>query len=224
MRFAINANHRDFFYKNQYIEMEGILSLDQVAALKKNADTLLGARLRHPVEKLGQKSGTQLFQAGYDLWRDSDDIKKITHKNTFATIAYELFQILPLRYAFDQYIYTTQNSQSVFPQPLSLDELSCLRPLAGALILPLEDLKHPFPSFPLPLKAGSGLFITPSLPIPWPELFATPDLRLMIIGFGLDRTTFCPDTSDPHAVNLKKLGYVFNEHLKDSLHPVLLRR
>ena len=38
MRFAITADHREFFSKNQFIEFEGMISLDQVADLKENAE------------------------------------------------------------------------------------------------------------------------------------------------------------------------------------------
>jgi hypothetical protein len=222
MRFALTADHREFFVKNNYIELEGLLSADQIATLKKNTDEALAARLRIQPRKLMELPASELFQAGYDLWRDNDEIKKTVHKNTLATLASELFQAVPLRCAFDQSIYTTQRTSSVFPEPYALEQTSCLSPLAGALILPLEDLMEPLSFFPVPVNRGNGLFISPSLPIPWPKLCETPGLRLLMIGYGMGRTFFRPDTRDPHAVNLKKQGYVFNDALKNSTHPVLL--
>lgn len=224
MRFALTADHREFFNKNRYIEFENMLSLSQVALLKKNADEALAARLRLPVNKLSEKPSTELYQAGYDLWRDNEAMKKTMQKNAFATIASELFQVVPLRYAFDQYFYITKGSTAPFPQPFSLQETSCLSPLAGALLLPLEDLMQPIVSFPLPINAGRGLFISPSLPLPWTELFSTQGLRFILIAFAMEKTFFLADTRDPHAVNLKKLGYIFNELLTDARHPILLRK
>jgi hypothetical protein len=221
MRFALTADHCAFFNKNAFIELEGVLSLDQLADLKKNAEEALAARLRVPTAQINKRSTSELFLAGYDLWRDNEGIKKITQKNTFARLALELFQTSSLRYGFDQLIYTAQGAPSVFSEPYTLQEISCLHPLAGALILPLEDLAHPLPFFPLPIDRGNGLFISPSLPIPWPELFATPKLRLLMIVYAMKKTHFRPDTRDPHAAHLKKLGYAFNDPLKNSLHPLL---
>jgi hypothetical protein len=224
MRFAVTADHRDFFSKKNYIEFENLLSAAQAADLKNHAEQTLANRLRLPLHKLADRPSTELFKAGYDLWRDSDPIKKATHKHGLASLASELFQIVPIRLGFDQYLLSSPGSPSPLSQASTLQELSCLSPLSGALILVLEDLVVPVKNFPLPLNAGNGLFISPSLPIPWPELFGTVGLHLFMMGFAMDKTFFRADTKDPHAVNLKKLGYVFNDLLKDNLHPILVRR
>jgi hypothetical protein len=224
MRPTITPDHRSFFTKNNFIELEGLLPLDQIASLNINCPEAIAKRLKIPFWKLDEKTGIELFKAGYDLWRDSNPIKAILHKNNIATVASELFEVLPLRFGFDQYIATTKDASTPFSEPLPLQDTCCLSPLAGALILPLHDLLEPLPFFPMPQKAGHGLFISPSLPIPWPELFSTPDLQFIMIGFATGKTLFRPDTIDSHAVNLKQIGYVFNEYLKDSVHPILLRK
>lgn len=224
MRFSLTANHREFFNKNQYIEFEEILPLNQVATLKKNAEETVARRLKIPKEKLTRTPAPDIYQAGYDLWRDCEAIKKITQKHALADLASELFQVVPLRYAFDQFFSMTQCTCSPYALPVSLQELSCIQPLAGALLLPLCDLESP-PSFlPLPIKAGHGLFISPNLPLPWPELFSTPGLCFILVAFAPQKTLFRADSKDPHAVSLKRLGYVFNDHLNDSLHPIVLRK
>jgi hypothetical protein len=139
-------------------------------------------------------------------------------------VASELLQLLPLRYVFDQYILTTENKEAPFTEPYSIQEYCSLAPLGAVLILLLSDLTEPFDDFPLPLKAGSGLFISPTLPIPWKEIYARPDVHFLMIGFGGNKVSFQADTLDPHAVNLKLLGYVFNEKLRNNLHPILLRK
>jgi hypothetical protein len=225
MRFAITADHRDFFTKNHYIEFEGILSVDQIASLKKNVEEIIVKRLRIPLVKLNEKTAPEIYQAGYDLWRDNDAIKKITHKRVFAAIASELMQTTPLRYGFDQYFATTQcHAGSPYDVPFSLQDISCLTPLAGGLLLPLQDLLSPPIFFPLPLKAGHGLFISPTFTLPWPQLFSTCGLYFLLIVYAMEKTFFRPDSHDPHAASLKKLGYAFNEQLKDSIHPLVLRR
>ena len=220
MRLAISPEHRDFFHKNQFIAFEELLPLDQIAALSKQTQEVIAHRLHTTPSKLAHRTSLEIFQMGYDLWRDSDTIKKTTHKNILAAIASDLLQILPIRYGFDQYITT---GKSLLP-PCTLQQISALSPLAGALLITLKDLPAPLSFFPLPEKAGSGLFISPLLPIPWPELFATPDLHVMMIAYAQDKTSFRPDVPDLHATQLKKLGYAFNDMLSDSLHPLLIRK
>ena len=224
MRLALTADHKEFFLKNNYIEFEGLLTPEQVAILKKNAEEALASRLKLNPSRLKDQPTKELFQAGYDLWRGSAAVKKTVHKKEFALLASELFQTIPIRCAFDQYISTALRSASPFPETLTLQESSCLSPLAGALVLPLDDLMKPIPSFPMPMNAGSGLFIAPALEMPWPELFAAPNFSFLIIGYSGARTLFAPDTRDPRAVNVKMLGYVFNENLNDAKHPILLRK
>ncbi|MGC1878911.1 MAG: hypothetical protein WA347_05615 [Rhabdochlamydiaceae bacterium] len=223
MRFAITADHREFFTKNHYIEFEELLNRDQVASLKKNVEETVAKRLRIPLAKLKEKSPPEVYQAGYDLWRESDGIKKIAHKQAFAALASELMQIIPIRYGFDQYFATTHCTGSPYDLPLSLQDISCLNPLAGALLLPLEDLASPPTFFPMPLKMGSGLFLSPTFSLPWPQLFSTRGLCFFLIVYAKEKTSFRADSHDPHAVSLKKLGYAYNELLKDSIHPIVLR-
>lgn len=196
----------------------------QAVSLKKHAVETLEKRMRLPLAKLIQRPSSELFFSGYDLWRDCDAIKKITHRNTLAALASELFQIPTLRLGFDQVVLIDPHSTSPFAEKFSLQETSCLSPLPGALILPLEDLSSPLPFFPMPLKIGNGLFLSSTMPIPWPELFSTPGLQFFMIGFAAEKTFFLGGTRDPHAVTLKKLGYVFNDLLKNSLHPILLKK
>lgn len=225
MRFAITADHREFFKKNNYIEFENILSADQIGSLKKNAEETIAKRLNIPVSKLKDKTAPEIYQAGYDLWRDNGEIKKITQKQTFGTVASELFQALPLRYAFDQYFSMFRcTAGSPYDVSSSLQEISCLNPLAGALILPLQDLSSPPTFFPMPFKAGSGLFISPTFSLPWPQLFSTCGLNFFLIAYAMEKTMFRAGSHDPHAASLKKLGYAFNEFLNDSIHPIVLRK
>lgn len=224
MRFAITADHREFFTKNNFIEFEDMISLDQISALKKNLEAAVAKRLNVSEAQLKQKSAPEIYQAGYDLWRDNEAIKKIAHKHSFAALAGELLQTVPLRYAFDQYFAMTKCTVSPYDVPSSLQDISCLSPLAGALIIPLHDLPTPPSFFPMPLKAGHALFISPSFSLPWPQLFSTPDLNFFLIAYAMDKTFFRPDSRDPHAVKLKKLGYVYNDLLNDTVHPIVLRK
>ncbi len=224
MRFTISAEHRDFFIKNHFIELETLISPQQIEALYKHAEETVAKRLRLPVHQLKARPAPEIYQAGYDLWRDCEPIKKIAHKQSFAEIACDLMQTMPLRYGFDQYFAMTKCTVSPYDVPSSLQEISCLSPLAGAMIVPLQDLSSPPSFFPMPLKKGNVLFISPTFSLPWPQLFSTPELCFFMIAFAMEKTCFRADSHDPHAVSLKKLGYVFNDLLSDKLHPILLRK
>jgi hypothetical protein len=224
MRFAITADHRDFFSKNHYIEFEGVIVPDQAASLKKNVEETIAKRLRIPLAKLKEKTAPGIYQAGYDLWRDNEEIKKISHKHAYVTLASELMQIAPLRYGFDQYFATIQCDGSPYDVPSSLQDISCIGPLAGALLLPLQDLASPPVFFPMPLKVGHGLFISPTFSLPWPQLFSTCGFCFFLIVYAMEKASFRADSHDPHAATLKKLGYAYNDLLKDSIHPMVLRR
>lgn len=224
MRFSITSDHRAFFAEHHFIEFAEVLPLEQVAALKLHSEEIVARRLRISREKLSGKPAPEIYQAGYDLWRESDTLKKIIHKYALASIASELLQTIPLRMGFDQFFCMTKCTVSPYDVPSSLQDISCLSPLAGGLLLPLVDLAVPPTFFPLPLKAGSGLFISPSFSLPWPQLFSTPGLNFLLIAFAPDKTSYRAGSHDPHAVALKKLGYVFNDHLNDKLHPILFRK
>jgi hypothetical protein len=225
MHFTITADHRFFFTKNHYIEFEGIIPLDQVSLLKKNAEETIAKRLRISPEKLKEKNAPELYFAGYDLWRDNQEIKKITHKQVFASLASELLQASPLRYSFDQYFATFQcHAASPYSIPYSLQNISCIQPLAGGLLLPLNDLSSPPTFFPMPLKTGNGLFISSTFALPWPHLFSTCGFCFLLIVYAMEKSFFRADSHDPHAAALKKLGYVFNDPLKDAIHPIIFRR
>jgi len=224
MRFVIDADHRQFFSKNGFIVFENLFPLDQLASLKNHAEETIAKRLRTAPTELYKKTGLEIYQAGHDLWRDSETMRKITHKQTFAEIAGQLFQTVSLRCGFDQYFSMGQGGSSPYPTATTLQEASCIEPLAGALLFPITDLSEPLPFFPLPVKAGDALMIAPSFSIPWPQLFGTAGLSFFLIAFAMEKAYFREGTQDTHAVFLKKLGYAYNSALEGSLHPIVLRK
>ncbi len=222
MPFTVHSDHRDFFEKNNFIELEELFSLEQVDALNRLLDQALSNRTRARKETRTQTQTQTLFVDGYDLWREDAQIKKIAHKHNIAEVVAEIFRTTPLRIAFD--LFVAAGHTSPFPKELPLTESSCLQPLVGALLVQLGDATGEVSGFPLPSKKGNVLLISPQLPIPWPTLFATPGLRLFMMSFGGQKTLYRAEIKDPHAPFLKKLGYVYGDYLKDALHPILVRK
>jgi len=224
MPFAVTPEHRTFFEKNHYIGFEGLITPALAAQLKQDAEQALCKKLGIPSHRITEETSLQLFQAGYHLYLTQESIKRVTHKTSFAAIVAELTLQTSIRFGFDQYVLITHGLTPPFPDAPSLQQTSCLSPLAAALILPLQDLKEPLDCFPMmPQKAGDALFISPTLPIPWSKLFAVEGLSFLFIGYAQAKTFFKAETQDPLARELKKLGLAFNDLIKNPLHPLLKR-
>jgi hypothetical protein len=223
MRFVLDINHQNFFLKHRYIEFEALLSLEQIALLQQEIDQTIAKRFT----KLSDGSSKDIFQAGYDLWRDNQVIKKIAFKNQFAEIASILFSTDPIRIAFDQYLATSPGSHQPFTEGLTLTQTSCAKPLAGALLLRLSEeplvLPYEQPLCPIPKQIGNVLFLSPLLPIHWNLLFSLQNTHLFLIAYAPKRALYHLEKQDPHTHAWKRLGYVFGDALTDSLHPILHR-
>lgn len=224
MPFTTTLEHRDFFGKNHFIELEELFTKEQVDALNLELDETLNKRVKARKELLAQTKSNAFFVDGYDLWRDNAAIQKMTQKLSIASVVSEIFEACPLRIAFDLLLEKEHSNAPLFSKELPLSESSCMQPLTGALFLQLTDCDGLPGSFPLPTKKGNVLLIGPQLVIPWPELFAMPELRLLMIAFGGQNTLYRAEIKDPHSPSLKKLGYVFGDRLSDALHPLLIRK
>lgn len=194
MRFACSAEQRYFFQKNHFIEFEAIL--DHAADVKREAESLVTQR------------------AGHDLWRDSAVIRKATQKLSIVDIAADLFNTPVLRIAYDQ-LY---DARPPFSEPLPLNDISSIKPLAGAIFFALDAM--PDNPFPFPKTQGNALFVSPQFSLPWNTLPRQP-LALLCVAFATKKSIYSPAPHDPHAPLLKKMGYAYNAFLKDETHPIL---
>ncbi|VHO04122.1 hypothetical protein [Candidatus Rhabdochlamydia sp. T3358] len=208
MRLFLTDDQKEFFQKNRFIEIEGLLPLEKITQIEKLSDLTLAKRLQ-------SKSSLE-----YDLWRDNKELKEILHKRSLIKIIAELFNTFPLRIAFDQYIKAT--SIPPIQTTWALEELSCIKPLAGSILIPLSFSKPLKSHFPFPQKIGSVLFLAPEYPIPWPLLFGLEGLKLLIVSFAPEKAIYQQETRDPHQHVLKKWGYVFGDSLHNQHHPILI--
>ncbi|MDQ5956486.1 MAG: hypothetical protein ACH349_03110 [Candidatus Rhabdochlamydia sp.] len=207
MRLVLTDDQKEFFQKNRFIEIEGLLSLEKITQIEKLSDLTLAKRSENS------------FLQGYDLWRDSKELKEILHKRSLIKIIADLFNTFPLRIAFDQYMKTT--SPSPIQTTWALEELSCIKPLAGSMLIPFSFSKPLKSHFPFPQK-GNVLFLAPDYPIPWPLLFGLEGLKLLIVSFAPEKALYQQETRDPHQHVLKKWGYVFGDSLNNQHHPLLI--
>lgn len=221
---AISSEHLAFFKAHGYIAFHHLLLETSAKELKIHLEKALAERLGTSVEKLSRKPNCELFTSAYDLHLVDDTIRKTSHKPRIANVAQQLFDQPLLRFGFSQYLMTSSDPTPPFSDPFSFEKQSCLTPLAGLLLLNLGEVHGLLASFSFPQELGSALFISPSLPFPWQEIFQMPHTHLFLIAFAQNKTFFRADTPDPLSLELKKLGYAYNDLIKEPLHPLLGKR
>lgn len=224
MRFALTLEHRYFFQENQFIAFEDVFTLTQLEQLKAEITKTLSNKLNIPQNQLKRCPSSELFKGGYNLSWDSEIVRRFTHKASLASLIFALLDTPCIRFAFDQYFCGSSSSLPLFEEAFPLERVCCIAPLLGALIIPLVDLCQVPHSLPIPTRRGSCLFVSPTLSLPWKDLFSMNGLELLFIGFAAEKSLFKADTKDLHVGELKKRGYALNDYLKEISHPLLKRR
>ena len=219
MQFTIASAHQDFFSDHQYIEFSNVFSLDEMKVLQDAIHSVLTQREQKIIET---HSAKELFKAGRDLWRDNSAIKKIVLSRRLAKIASPLFQKPIIRIAYDQALCSFSPGEPLFPEPFSLQKVSCFQPICGAVILRLTD--DPNPPAILPQKVGSALFVGPNFPLPWSSFLQQTPSSFFIIVYCTDKTVYVLEKQDSHTHALKKLGYGLGDRLEERTHPIIFNR
>jgi len=224
MKFLLNADHHHFYLKNRYISFDELLSISEAEELKKTLDALIAQKLHMPLAHIKLTSPESIFLNGHDLWRSDPLIKKTVVHKRFAEIAAPLFSCTPLRLAYDQYI-VSKPAAAPFLRPMSLRQMSCIKKVAGGLLLILSETSSPtsIQEFSVPQTIGSGVFFSPEFQIPWPKIFQLENLSALLIVYTQEKSLYVLEPHDIHTHALKKLGYGFGDHLQDHTHPIVLR-
>lgn len=197
-KFALAKEHREFYAHHHYIEFEELLSKEDSEILRKKTEEILTARIKPA--SLASRTAHELYLAGRDLWRDDLILQKIVFKRTLSEVAAALFKQSFLRVAFDQY------QDEIFP--LSLQQMSCLTPLVGALALPLDEKNE-----------GKGIYFSSTKPLSLPFC----NSPLLIIAYTGKKTQYIFKETDFHTHVPKKLGYGFGDLITNETHPILFR-
>ena len=239
MKFAINNEHRKFFQKNGWVEFKDFVSSDQIVAMNQEIDHVLADRLGVTPEKLKTVLSDEAFSKGHDLWRGSPLLSKYTLLPRFAEIATELLEKKPLRLGYDQLFPPLELTQRFHPsvysaflnQEASLESTCCLTGVACGLIFtlgeeppPAEESKSNGEAATIFSRSkGHAVFFLPSLTIQWNAISIAPQQRYYLIVYTHRLSLYTLQPADPHTHWLKQLGYVFNEKLRDRLHPIVYR-
>lgn len=219
MRFKIAGPHREFFQKNGYIELESVLTSDEISALASAADALVEKRLSDQIEF---KSAEELYRVGHDLWRESETIRKKITSHQLAEIGAELFKKNSLLLAYDQLLRT--GSKPGYPKklPSTLNDITSIYPLAGALLIHLSG--SPLPSELVPSQHENVTYLSPGITIPWELFFQMPHQSYLLIAYANPESVYVLQKNDPHTHSLKNFGYVFGDRLQHTYHPTVFRQ
>lgn len=230
--FAVDGKHRDFYRKNRWIELEGLLSANQVAAIGKEIENITQERQKaHKTTNATWPAETQ-FLNGHDLWRAGTSIKKVVLNRGFAEAASSLVEVRPLRIGYDQAYCVPADGKlgiGVYSTLLSstptLQELSSIQGVVCGLMLCIKaaapELNSIDSSTIFPVKEGNGVMFAPDLPINFLELTHRAGYVYLLIVYVQGKAVYIHHDSDPHLNEFRKLGYTFGDKLSETLNPTV---
>ena len=214
MRTFLTAQQIAFFAQNGYIELEGILPVqNQVFSLARSVlETRAGCAL-------SRVPSPRLYLLGRDLWREQADLQTILLKQ-LSKVALSLTG-KPLRLACDQWI----PSEYVLAPLCSLKEIFSIQGLALAAILCPKEIipsaKTSLGLLPLPKNPNGILFFKPELLIDWPGLAKIASAELYCVVYPRSTAVYIHNSNDPTGNALKQMGYHFGDPLQNHLHPII---
>jgi hypothetical protein len=237
MKFATAKEHRDFFVKNGWIEFEDFITPDVLAEADETIQETLGERLKEPHRSVLLADPERLFKQGRDLWRSSPVLKKLALQARFAEIASELIEKRPLRLAYDQFLPSmvkgSEGGEAAYASFLgkkqTLQESSCMTEVLCGVVLALNGTQQEkeeqsalgMPVFPS--KAGHAIYFKSDAPIDWSLLIRERGRHFYLIAYCSAYSRYVLNGGDPQTHALKRLGYIFNDKLKEHLHPIVFR-
>ncbi len=137
-----------------------------------------------------------------DLSYISEPIKTITHMSRLAKLASELTHVRHLRFGFDQILQTPQGIAN-FASEVCITGLVCL------LYISIDP------------KDSNCLFALAT--VDTAELPLNPEKSYFVVGWATSRAQYILQPKDLYTHELKRLGYVFGDRLKEEWHPTLIR-
>lgn len=225
MKFTLAQSHIDHFNKTGSIEFEEVFTENECEELLKKAEDVLIKRVSPSRDNpLDLFSNENLYLQGRNIWRDGVETKKLCLKKQVGDFAFQLFRKKPIKIAYDQYIRTGTLQDCPFKENATLQEISSIRPLLGALIILLTPNTLSVENPLLPKKAGNALYVAGNVVLPLSSLFNEKNTSVLVIAFTAASAIYCLEPKDPHTHSLKKDGLVFGDTIGEELCPTLYNR
>lgn len=231
MHFSINKEHRNFYSKNHWIEVEGIFKPSQIEALLSEIAQVMGQRLKQSPEQVLSTMPEKIFEHGRDLWRENSAIKRALFKKSLAEVVSELIEQKPLRFGFDQ-LFPAPDLPFVFKEGYSellsksytLKEMTCIQGvLCGAMICVKPPVSPEVIKSPgvFPINTGSITFLSPDFPLPFEELSQRSGALYIMTVYVQKSSVYTLEERDPHTHAFKQIGYALSDKLSDKLNPIV---
>jgi len=217
MKYLILDSLIKFFDENGFIEFNNVFSSNDLEMLNLEIDKL--NLFRHP-------SFIENFKNSRDLFRKSNNFKKIILNNKIISIIKSLSKEVQFRLALDQVMFT--KDKNPFDEKVEVNDFFSLQGLFLIFIVRLdESILDPNLSINevkeediLPKKRGSIMFLKNTSFLNFKSMFEKPQ-KFLIVGFSNFNTLYKIAKKDPNPNFLKTLGYNFGDSLKNSTHPIV---
>lgn len=212
VKLSISGDQISFFERYGYVELENFFSTTAVQKLA------LGVAAEVERRRRGEAADCN----GRDLALSSEAIRSVLFSSSLTKSAFAFLRKRPLRYAFDQVLegfspeVLVPSPECVCVGPIVLSALICIRPPQRC------EAVHPVKSILAspPMTAGGVIFISPKTVCQPQDDFGG---EYILLGYGGGHLMYRPEEKDPCNHALKRYGYLLNDSLKLSTHPLLLR-
>jgi hypothetical protein len=213
VRFFVSGEQVSFFERFGYVELESFFSKPYLRRLSFGISSEIELRRK-------ASCGRSDDFVGRDLALSSETIRSVLFSSSLARCAFELVRQRPLRYAYDQFLHGFANGQripfndSVCVGPIVLSVLICIRP--PQCFEPAPSVRGILASPPV-TEGGVTFFSTKTIISPKCDC----DGDYIILGYGGAHLLYRHEEQDLGLHALKQYGYMMNDALKHSTHPLL---
>lgn len=229
-KFTLAREHLFHFQTQQFLELEDVLTTQQLVDLKQTIENTL-------LQTTGQKKSfltlDHLFTVGYDLHQHNESLKKWVTNRQFSEIAATLAGEKVLRLGYDELFPCPRKTSSArcyidnLPYKGKLSDISAIQGVVCGLVICLqgfqEEIETPLNNSIFPKKEGNMVFFSPEKEIDFKELQHRIGQEFLLIVYAGKTAIYALNEKAPHAHVHKRQGYVFGDRLKDHLNPIVYR-
>jgi len=240
MKYLIENKHREVYQYSGWVTLGPLWTEKQLDTMTELLRASLARRLDCAENRIEHQPFAKTYLQSRDLWRESDELRRLIALKGAAEVQAELSDKRPLRLAFSQLLWSSPDEVDTavdlpwITHSSSLQESCSIQGMAGAVLVPLthptlhapiqkllEAEEELIPPIQYPEQKGETVFVTPSLswqlpPSEEPGLFC-------LIGFASAAARYYIEARDPFTHTLKSLGYSAGDRLTDALHPIVCR-
>ena len=224
MRYCLDHDETNCFEKNGFVLLKELFSSDKVQKVLASYQSFFREH-KDVLEYQKREARGGMIPSFYarDSALHSQELRRLLFSKAIGHIAGHLSMKKKLRYGGDWLWQGNKMPWSASEEPFSLESCFCVKPIAIACLIALTDgspQEKPF----LPEKAGDALFFSSHLVYPWNDLKENgAGQKFLLMVYAEEDAAYMPNPLDPHTHDLKRVGYVFHDRLKETTHPHIIR-